>query len=127
MRGLAYLDECIARLPKYSSPMADWELGGLPAVGVRCSEEPNAEVCNSLRVSEVRESLALLRDGVGDSSPNLEGTDDGHGAAGKRAALEMPLESKDAGRGTSRIDKPLPFAGDKPKPSRVGSSSRGEP
>lgn len=75
----------------------------------------------------MRESLALLRDGVGDSRPNLEGTDDGHGAAGKRAALEMPLESKDAGRGASRTDKPLLLPGERPRPKRVNSSSRGEP
>jgi hypothetical protein len=92
----------------------------------RCSEEPKAEVWRSLSVSEVRESLALLTDGVGDSRPNLEGTEEGQGAAGKRAALEIPLESKEAGRGASRMERPLPLMGESPSPKRE-SSSRGEP
>lgn len=115
--GFAYLDECMARLPKYSSLPNGFELGGLPVVK-NWSEEPNAEVCKSLRVSEVRESLALLSEAEGDSRPNLEGTDDGHGAAGKRAALEMPFESNEAGIGASRMDSPLAFAGEKANPSR---------
>lgn len=62
--------------------------------------------------------MALLREAEGDSRPNLEGTEDGHGAAGKRAALEMPFESKEAGIGASRMDSPLLLAGEKAKPSR---------
>lgn len=74
-------------------------------------------------MSDVLESLALLmRDAEGESMPNFEGTDEGHGAAGKRAALEMPFESKEAGIGASRTDNPLPLAGEKAKPP-----SRGEP
>jgi len=100
-------DECMVRLPKYSSvpfPYCD-EPGGLLAVGVRrCSDEPKAEVCSSLSVSDVRESLS---DGEEDSSPNLEGTEDGQGAAGNRAALDMPLESKEAGSGASMTESPL--------------------
>lgn len=108
----------MARLPKYSSELTFWELGGLLAVGVRCSE-PNAEEWRSLRVSDVLASLlALMKEDEGDSKPNLEGTDDGQGAAGKRAALEMPLESNDAGKGASKIDNPLPFNGERPRPSR---------
>jgi hypothetical protein len=104
------------------------ELGGLLAVGVaRCSEEPKADVCSDLSVSDVRESLALRSEGEGDSRPNLEGTDEGHGAAGYRAALEMPLESNEEGSGASRTDRPLPLTGDRAKPRRLDSSSRGEP
>ncbi len=76
----------------------------------------------------MRASLAAPRDGEGESRPNCDGTDDGQGPAGYRAALEMPFESKEAGKGASRTDKPLAAAtGDNPKPSREGSSSRGEP
>lgn len=120
----------MARLPKYSSPTADGGLlGGLPAPrgGTRCSDEPKAELCSSLSASDVRESLALLSEGVGDSRPNLDGTEDGHGAAGNRAALEMPFESNEAGRGASSMEIALPLAGERPKPRRVASSSRGEP
>lgn len=74
----------------------------------------------------MRESLALDKDGVGDSRPNLEGTEEGHGAAGKRAALEILFESNDAGRGASRTDRPLPLIGERPNPN-LESSSRGEP
>lgn len=95
---------------------------------MRCSEEPNAEVWSSLSVSDVRESLALLRDGDGESRPNFDGTDDGQGAAGKRAAFEMPLESNEAGRGTSRTDRPLLLVGEESATqTRPESSSRGEP
>ena len=87
-------------------------------VVTRWSDEPKADVCSSLRVSEVRESFALLSEGVGDSRPNFEGTDDGQGAAGYRAALEIPLESKEAGNGASSTDRPLAFMGDSPKPDR---------
>lgn len=92
----------------------------------RCSDDPKADEWSSLSVSEVRESLMLLSDGDGDSRPNFDGTDEGHGAAGKRAALEMPLESNEAGNGASSTDKPF-AAGDRPKPRREGSSSGGEP
>ena len=128
--GRGNREECMVRFPKYSSPILPFpscEFVGLPAVGVaRCSEEPKADVWRSLSVSEVRESLALLNEGEGDSRPNLEGTEDGQGAAGKRAALEIPLESKEAGSGASRTERPLPLIGDKPRPKRE-SSSRGEP
>lgn len=92
----------------------------------RCSDDPKADEWSSLSVSEVRWSLMLLSDGEGDSRPNFDGTDEGHGAAGKRAALEMPLESNEEGNGASSTDKPL-AAGDRPKPRREGSSSGGEP
>lgn len=78
-------------------------------------------MCSSLRVSDVRASLL---DGDEDSKPNLEGTDDGQGAAGKRAALDMPLESKEAGSGASRTERPL--TGESARPKR-SESSRGEP
>jgi hypothetical protein len=80
-----------------------------------------------LRVSEVRPSLAvLLAESVGDSSPNFDGTDDGHGAAGKRAAFDIPFESNEAGSGASSTERPLPLMGDMPRPKRA-SSSLGEP
>lgn len=93
---------------------------------------PKAEWCSNLRASEVRASLAALSDGEGESRPNWEGTEEGQGPAGYLAALEMPLESKEAGSGASSTERPLltaaaAAAGDKPRPSRVGSSSRGEP
>lgn len=91
---------------------------------------PKAEWCSNLRASEVRASLAALSDGEGESRPNWEGTEEGQGPAGYLAALEMPLESNEAGRGASSTERPLlaaAAAGDKPRPSRVGSSSRGEP
>lgn len=93
---------------------------------MRCSDDPKAEEWSNLSVSDVRESLMLLSDGDGDSRPNFEGTDEGQGAAGKRAALEIPLESKEEGNGASRTDKPF-AAGDRPNPRREDSSSGGEP
>lgn len=58
--------------------------------------------------------------------PNLDGTDDGQGPY--RAAREMPLESKEAGRGASSTERPFVATGDKPKPMRFDSSPpRGEP
>ncbi len=82
------------RLPKYSSlPSTEPKLaeptgGLLPkplmslppiAEGDKWSLLPKAEVCKSLSVSDVRASLAECNDGDGDSRPNLDGTDDGHG------------------------------------------------
>ena len=84
----------------------------------RWSEDPKAEVCSNFRVSDVRESFALLKEGVGESKPNFEGTEDGQGAAGNRAALDIPLESKEAGSGASSTERPLPLTGDSPKPER---------
>lgn len=76
----------------------------------------------------MRASFTAAREGEGESRPNWDGTEDGQGPAGYRAALEMPLESKEAGKGASKTDKPLVAAtGDKPRPRRVGSSSRGDP
>jgi hypothetical protein len=80
-----YRAECIVRFPKYSSvPLPYCELVRLPARGVaRWSDEPNACVWRSRRVSEVGESLAaMLSEGECDSRPNLEGTEDGHGPPG---------------------------------------------
>ena len=88
-------------------------------VVTRCSDDPKADVWSSFRVSDVRESFALLKDGVGDSRPNLEGTEDGQGAAGNLAALEMPFESKEAGNGASSTERPLPLTGESPKPDRM--------
>jgi len=99
--------------------------GGI--LGERCSLLPKAEVWRSFKASEVLESLAALSDGEGDSRPNLEGTEDGHGPAGYRAAFEMPLESNEAGSGASRTERPFAFAGDNARPYRLASSSRGEP
>lgn len=85
-------------------------MDGLPditAFGDRCSLLPNADECSIFRASDVRVSLAVLRDGEGDSRPNFEGTEEGQGAAGYRAAFDIPLESKDAGSGASRTDRPL--------------------
>lgn len=125
--GFAYRLECMARLPKYSSGWPGGLLEAVTLAAARYSLPPNAEVWSILRVSDVRESLALLREGEGDSMPNFEGTDEGHGAAGNRAALDMPWESKDAGSGASSTDSPLALTGDKPRPNLEASSSRGEP
>lgn len=95
--------------------------------GERCSLDPNAEVCSIFRVSDVRLSLALLRDGDGDSSPNWLGTEAGQGPY--RAAWEIPLLSKEAGSGASIAERPFATAtGERPNAIRLGSSPPcGEP
>ncbi len=68
----------------------------------------------------LRISMAALSDGDGESSPNFDGTEEGHGPY--RAAWEMPLLSNEAGSGASRTESPLMFTGD--KPDRTGSDHR---
>jgi hypothetical protein len=128
------------RFPKYSSlpstdPMLAEPTGGLLpkpfvstvpiAEGDKCSLLPNADVCRSLSVSDVRASLAEWSDAEGDSRPNLDGTDAGQGPY--LAASDMPLLSNDAGSGASSTERPFEFTGESPSPRRFVSSSRGEP
>lgn len=68
-------------------------------------------------------SLAAFKEWDGESNPNLEGTDAGHGPY--LAACDMPLLSNDAGSGASSTERPFGM-GERPIPYRiVASSSRG--
>jgi len=112
---------CMGLFPKYSSsprpvPIFTEPVGGLlpnpfasfppRPEGDRCPLLPNAELCKSLRASEVPIILVALSEGDGDSRPNLDGTEAGQGPKGYRAAFEMPLLSKDAGSGASSTERP---------------------
>ena len=112
----------MARLPKYSSAGGEEAATALKRSRV---SSPNAEVWRFRNVSDPLPSLLAPTDPGGVSMPNFAGTEDAIGPS--RAYCEMPLLSNEAGNGASSTLNPFVLAGDRPKPSRLESSSLGEP
>jgi hypothetical protein len=110
--------------PKYSSAGGAGGEDGTP-LNLSLVSSPNAELCKLFSASDVLPSFAAPTEFGGDSRPNFDGTEEAIGPC--LAIQEIPLLSKEAGRGASKTLKPLEATGDSPKLYRFKSSSLGEP